>query len=110
MPSDVSPQLQRQIDSVPVDFEQNSKELARLYVLFLAVLRETPLPKLQLQTHAPRTVSSAGAAPIPPRFLGFHQATHLASHLGQMRALRNLYRKTRGEAARFHPTNPTYPT
>ena len=50
MPSDVSPELQQQIDSVPVDFEQNSKELARLYALFLAVLRETPLPMLQLQT------------------------------------------------------------
>ena len=32
------------------------------------------------------------------------------SHSGQTRALRNLYRKTRGEAARFHPENPTYPS
>jgi hypothetical protein len=108
MPSDVPPELQQQINSVPVDFGQNSKELASTYARFLAVLRQTPLAMLQLQTQrAYRTPASA--APIPPHFLGFHQATHLASHLGQIRALRNLYRKTRGEPARFHPTNPTYP-
>jgi Protein of unknown function (DUF664) len=107
MPSDVPPELQKQIDSVPVDFAQNSKELASLYGRFLAVLRETPLTKLQLQTE--RAYGNPAHTPsIPPHFLGFHQATHLANHLGQIRALRNLYRKTRGEPARFHPTNPTY--
>jgi hypothetical protein len=41
--------------------------------------------------------------------VGFHQATHLATHLGQIRTLRNLYRRTPGEPSRFHPGNPTYP-
>ena len=31
-------------------------------------------------------------------------------HWGQVRTLRNLYRKTRGEPARFFPDNPTFPT
>jgi hypothetical protein len=30
-------------------------------------------------------------------------------HWGQVRALRNLYRKSRGEPARFFPDNPTFP-
>jgi len=34
---------------------------------------------------------------------------HMATHLGQIRTIRNLYRKTRGEPARFFPENPTYP-
>jgi hypothetical protein len=109
MPGDVSPDLQRKIDSVPMDFVQNSKELARLYGRFLDVLRQTPLTMLQHQSQLAYG-TPASAASLPPHFLGFHQATHLASHLGQIRALRNLYRKTSGERARFHPDNPTYPT
>ncbi|MFI5168932.1 MAG: DinB family protein [Vicinamibacterales bacterium] len=108
MPESISPELQRQIDSVPIDFEQNSKALARLVARFLAVLRQTPLAKLRAQTALAYGADSR-APSIPPHFLGFHQATHLAGHLGQIRTLRNLYRTTRGEAARFHPSNPTYP-
>lgn len=108
MPSDVPPELQQQINSVPVEFGENSKELASLYARFLAVLRQTSLPMLQLQTQRAYGTPATGV-PIPPHLLGFHQATHLASHLGQIRTLRNLYRKTRGERARFHPNNPTYP-
>ena len=101
-------ELQEQIKLVPMDFGENSKELANLFVRYLEVLRETPLPRLQLQT-ARAYGAIPGGPPIPPHFLGFHQATHLASHLGQIRALRNLYRKTQGQAARFHPSSPTYP-
>lgn len=42
-------------------------------------------------------------------FLGYHQAMHVAMHCGQIRTIRNLYRKTRGAPARFFPDNPTYP-
>jgi hypothetical protein len=108
MPGNVSPELQHQIDSVPMEFGQNFKELARLFARYLEVLRQTPLRRLQMHT-ARAYGPTASGAPISPHFLGFHQATHLASHLGQIRALRNLYCKTRGEPARFHPGNPTYP-
>jgi hypothetical protein len=40
--------------------------------------------------------------------VGYHQALHVATHVGQIRTIRNLYRKTRGEPARFVPENPTY--
>jgi hypothetical protein len=108
MPSDPSPELQQRIDAVPMDFTQNSKDLANLYARFLAVLRQTPLPMLQLQTQRAYGTPANGAS-LPPHLIGFHQATHLATHLGQIRSLRNLFRKTRGERARFHPDNPTYP-
>jgi hypothetical protein len=32
-----------------------------------------------------------------------------AQHWGQIRTLRNWYRKTRGEPGRFFPDNPTFP-
>lgn len=108
MPSDVSAELQQKIDSVSLDFGRNSKELASLCARFLEVLRQTPLPTLRERTERAYGTPARGAR-LPPHFLGFHQATHLASHLGQIRALRNLYRTTRGEAARFHPNGPTYP-
>jgi hypothetical protein len=106
---EVSPALHRKIDSVPVDFLESRRELTRLFSRFLVVLAETPLPRLALLTQSAYG-SVVDTASLPPHLLGFHQATHLANHLGQIRALRNLYRKTRGQPPRFHPDNPTYPS
>lgn len=108
MPHDVTPELQRQIDAVPLDFERNSRELHELCARFLSVLRDTTLPALRRQTERAYGAAASGR-PIPPHFLGFHQVLHLSRHWGQICTIRNLYRKTRGEPARFHPTNPTYP-
>jgi hypothetical protein len=106
---DISPALRRKIDSVHGDFLENWRELTKLISRFLVVLADTPLPRLALLTQRAYG-SGVDAASLPPHLLGFHQATHLANHLGQIRALRNLYRKTRGEPPRFHPDNPTYPS
>jgi uncharacterized damage-inducible protein DinB len=108
MPGDIPAEIQQKIDSTGMDFQRNSEELARLVARFLAVLRRTPLPMLRTQTQRAYDTPTGGAS-VPPHFLGFHQATHIAGHLGQIRTLRNLYRKARGEPARFHPGNPTYP-
>jgi hypothetical protein len=108
MPREIPPELQQRIDSVPDDYEQNAQELARLQGRFLSVLRACSLAELRTQTRAAYG-SFEGVGAIPPHFLGFHQATHLAAHGGQIRTLRNLYRKTCGQPARFHPQNPTYP-
>jgi hypothetical protein len=105
---DISPALRRKIDSVPVDFLENWRELTKLFPRFLVVLAHTPLPRLALLSQRAYG-SSVDTASLPPHLLGFHQATHLATHLGQIRALRNLYRRMRGEPGRFHPDNPTYP-
>lgn len=107
MPSEATPDLQREIDSVPVDFTRNLEELDRLYTRFLAGLR--PMTPAALQRQTGLAYGSAGGAARPPHFLGFHQTMHLAMHFGQITSLRNLYRKTRGQPARFFPDNPTFP-
>jgi hypothetical protein len=94
-------------ESVPLDFERNLTELEELCMRFIGALRRTTLPGLERQTALAYKDSPPGS--IPAHFLGFHLATHLAAHGGQIRTLRNLYRKTRGEPARFFPDNPTFP-
>jgi hypothetical protein len=108
MADEVSPEEQRQIDSVSPDFQENLNELEGQYARFVALLRQVNLGTLQQRTEVAYK-AIAGGRPIPSWFLGFHQATHLAMHWGQVRTLRNLYLKTQGKPARFHPQNPTYP-
>jgi uncharacterized protein DUF664 len=95
---------QEAIDAVASDFEEDLKELEGLYIRFVEILRTATLPTLQQRTAA----AYREASELTYR-LGYHQCTHLATHLGQIRMIRNLHRKTRGEAARFSPENPTYP-
>lgn len=97
-------------DSVALDFERNLKELDESHTRFMAALRRTTLSDLQRQTSIAYQDSPPGEGALPDHFLGFHFAVHLATHWGQIRALRNLYRKARGEPARFFPDNPTFPT
>lgn len=107
MPSEVSPEIQEQIDAVPFDFQRNFEKLEELYTGFLDILRTTTLDGLRQRTAA--AYGSAAEAPGRAHLLGYHQAMHVAMHCGQIRSTRNLYRKTRGEPARFFPENPTYP-
>ena len=95
---------QEAIDAVPADFEENFKRLEELYTRFVEILRTATLVTLQQ-----RTAAAYGEARRLTYSLGYHQAIHLAMHCGQIRTIRNLYRKTRGEPARFFPENPTYP-
>jgi DinB superfamily len=94
-------------DSVPLDFERNLQVLDDLYTGFIGALRGMTLGGLERQSG--RAYRDAGQGSAPGHFLGFHWAVHLARHWGQVRTLRNLYRKTRGEPARFFPDNPTFP-
>jgi hypothetical protein len=105
MPHDTTEDLQRAIDAVPLDFEHNVKSLDQDLEAFLSALKAITLAVLeQRTTEAYRPWPSRA-----PHFLGFHQAMHVAMHVGQIQTIRNLYRKTRGEPARFFPHNPTYP-
>jgi hypothetical protein len=86
------------------------KELDELYTRFNSVLRSMTQAALVERT----AVAYRGFPPdhpTPAHFLGFHQAVHLAMHWAQIRTLRTLYIKTRGEAvpARYYPDNATYP-
>ena len=106
MPSQVTADLQRQIDSVPLDFERNLETFNESYSRFLAALRTTTLIGLEQRSVA----AYQGWPSRSAHFLGFHQAMHVSMHWGQIRTIRNLYRKTRGEQARFFPDNPTFPS
>jgi DinB superfamily len=99
--------VERLTDSIPLDFEQNLRELEELYTQFIAALRRTTLATLEQQTVLGQVFP--GGAPYTADTLSFRQAVHLAIHWGQIRTIRNLYRKTRGEPGRFFPDNPTFP-
>jgi DinB family protein len=99
--------VQQLTDSIPLDFERNLQELEALYTRFIEALRNTTLAALQQHTVLAQVFP--GGAPHPASLLGFRQAVHLASHWGQIRTLRNLYRTTRGAPGRFFPNNPTFP-
>ena len=104
--AEVTPEAQRLIDSVGMDFNRNLKELEDLFTRFVAHLREMTPDALKKQS---ALAYHDRPSELPAYMLGFHQALHLAGHLGQISTIRNLYRKTRGEPARFFPVNPTYP-
>jgi hypothetical protein len=99
--------VQQLTDAIPLDFERNLQELEALFTQFVEALRETTLATLQRQTILDQVFP--GGVPHAADLLSFRQAVHLALHLGQIRTLRNLYRKTRGEPERFFPDNPTFP-
>jgi Protein of unknown function (DUF664) len=108
LPTVAAPAPKPAIDTVPLDFARNFPALKHLVALFIATLRETTLTTVR-----ERTASAYGEALKNENrhyLLAYQQATHLALHLGQIRMIRNLYRKTRGLPARFRPDNPSFPT
>ena len=104
MPTIAVAASQTAIDAVPADFEANVTRLEELYTRFVELVRTATLETLQQ-----RTAAAYGDARRLTYPLAYHQAIHLAMHCGQIRTIRNLYCKTRGEPARFFPDNPTYP-
>ena len=106
MPLTQSDERQRAIDAVPFDFAANLRALEAAFQRFVALLESSTAEQVRSRT---AEAYREWTGERPPDLLGFHQAGHLASHLGQIRTLRNLYRKTRGETARFFPDNPTFP-
>jgi hypothetical protein len=103
MPTIAVAASQEAIAAVPADFEENLKMLEELYTRFVEILRTSTLLTLRQ-----RMAVAYGEAMGLSYRLSYHQATHLAMHCGQIHTIRNLYRKTRGEPARFFPDNPTY--
>ena len=99
--------VQQLTESIPLDFEQNLNKLEELYTRFIAALRRATLAALKQQTVLAQVFP--GGTPHPAHLLSFRQAVHLSIHWGQIRTIRNLFRKTRGEPGRFFPDNPTFP-
>lgn len=107
MPTIAVPAPQDAIEAISLDFEENLSRLEQFYTRFCEILRTASLVTLREQTAAAYGEAIKGKGHT--YLLGYHQATHVAMHCGQIRTIRNLYRKTRGEPARFFPENPTYP-
>jgi hypothetical protein len=107
MPTIAAPVSQGAIDAVPFDFAENLNTLQRLYAAFCDILGTQMLGALKEKSAA--AYGDAVPARGPAYVLAYHQAIHLAYHTGKIRSIRNLYRRTRGEPARFFPDNPTYP-
>src|SRR5712692_10421833 len=99
MPTIAMSPSQEAIDAVPMDFEANFRKLGELYERFLELLAASTLASLKQRTAA--AYGKASEVGGRTYLLGYHQATHLATHCGQIQSIRNLYRKTRGQPARF---------
>jgi DinB superfamily len=100
--------VQQLTDAVPLDFERNLQELEALHQRFIAALRRTTLADLKRKTVLSQVFS--GQAPHSADLLLSRWNVHFAMHRGQIRTIRNLYRKTRGEQGLFFPQNPTFRT
>jgi hypothetical protein len=99
--------VQQLTDSIPADFARNLRELEEFHTQFTSALRRTTLAALRQQTVLDQVFP--GGSPHPSHLLSFRLPLHLAIHWGQIRTIRNLYRRTRGEPGRYFPHNPTFP-
>jgi uncharacterized damage-inducible protein DinB len=90
--------------SVPLNFEQNLKEVDVLHSRFVQALQQTTLAELKRKTF----VAPSGQGGRPANSLLFSEIGHLTLHRGQIRTLRNLYRRTREEPGLFAPQNATF--
>jgi uncharacterized protein DUF664 len=106
MPTIAVPVSQERIDAVALDFRANFSTLTELQTRYLEKLRAATLEELKARTSM--TYGDAPAARGKTCFIAYHHAVHLATHCGQIRMIRNLYRTTRGKPGLFFPENPTY--
>jgi uncharacterized damage-inducible protein DinB len=98
------PSVQKLTDSVPIDFESNMQRLEEFHTRFVAALRDTTLADLKQKTF----LTPFAQGPQPANTLLLAEISHLATHRGQIRTIRNLYRKARGEQGLFLPQNPMF--
>ena len=98
--------LEQLTAAVPLDFEQNLKDLEGLHHRFVAAVRSTTLAALRQHTFLSQAMP--GQSPQPAHTLLLREMMHLAMHRGQIRTIRNLYRTTRGEPGLFLPDNPLF--
>jgi uncharacterized damage-inducible protein DinB len=98
------PSVQKLTDSISQDFDQNMNALEELHNRFIAVVRPITLAELKRKTFL--TPFAQGPQPANTLLLG--EISHLATHRGQIRTIRNLYRRVHGEQGLFLPQNPTF--
>ena len=96
--------VQKLTDAVPQHFERNLQQLEEFHQRFIAALRATTLAELKRKTF----FTPFAQGPQPSNTLPLAEISHLATHRGQIRTIRNLYRRARGEPGLFLPQNPTF--
>ena len=104
MPTIAAPVGQAELDAIPLDFAVNVSALTQYQSGYLATLRASTIATLRERTRQ----AYGDVVGAKSHFIAYHNAIHLTTHCGQIRMLRNLYRRTRGESALFVPENPTY--
>ncbi|MGI8908088.1 MAG: DinB family protein [Candidatus Sumerlaeaceae bacterium] len=105
-PIEATPSVKAFVDSVGFNYETNLDKLDELCTRFIGVLRE-----MDEATLLKRNEEAHGKHSPAPHFLSFHHPTHMCMHWGQIRTIRVLYRKSRGESipAQFFPENLSFP-
>ena len=94
--------VQKLTDSVPLNFDQNMQELEGFHTRFISALQSTTLAELKRKSF----LTPFAQGPRPANTLLLAEISHLATHRGQIRSIRNLYRRSRGEPGLFFPQNP----
>jgi hypothetical protein len=107
MPTIAVPVSREAVDAIPLNFRANLAALTGHQSRYLADLHASTLEELKNRTSM--AYQDAAATRGKAYLIAYHHAVHMATHCGQIRMLRNLYRTTKGERALFVPANPTYP-
>jgi hypothetical protein len=68
--------------------------------------RAIPEPATLAELKRKTFLTPFAQGPQPSNTLLLAEISHLATHRGQIRSIRNLYRRSRGEAGLFFPQNP----
>jgi uncharacterized damage-inducible protein DinB len=96
--------VQKLTDSITYDFQQNMQELEAFHHRFISLIKQSTLAELKAQTF----VDAPFPQPQAKDSLISRDIQHIAVHTGQIRTLRNLYRRTKGEKGLFAPDNVTF--
>jgi hypothetical protein len=107
MPTIAVSAAQEVIDAVSTEFEDNFKKLEDLYTRFVEMLRKASRVTLQQRTAA--SYGKANATEGRTYLLGYHQATHLAMHCGQIQMIRNCTARREESRPGFSPTTRRIP-
>lgn len=95
MPTVAAPVNQEDVDAIPMNVDANLQVLIDHQSQYLDSLRASTLTTLRERTRT--AYGDVLVSEDRSCFVAYHNAVHLTSHCGQVRMLRNLYRKTRGE-------------
>lgn len=95
--------IQRLVDSITSDFQQQMTEFEDFDNRFVSLIKGSTLTELKAQTFVEPPFPRQSKDSLISR-----EIRHMVTHTGQIRALRNLYRRTKGEKGLFFPDNITF--